>query len=70
MTDVGEIPTPGPAGHPLPQGEGFSAVHQFDKLEFGGQRPQAMRARCTAFRYCPDPLGIVTAERLDKLEFI
>ena len=31
--------------------------------------PQAMRARCGGFRYCPDPLGIVTAEQLDKLEF-
>ena len=31
--------------------------------------PRAMRARCSAFRYCPDPLGIVTAEHLDKLEF-
>ena len=31
--------------------------------------PQAMHARCSAFRYCPDPLGIVTAEVLDKLEF-
>ena len=31
--------------------------------------PQAMRARCSAFLYCPDPLGIVLAEQLDKLEF-
>ena len=28
-----------------------------------------MRARCSGFRYCPNPLGIVTAEQLDKLEF-
>ena len=28
-----------------------------------------MRARCSAFRYCPSPLGIVTAEQLDKLDF-
>ena len=28
-----------------------------------------MRARCSAFRHCPDPLGIVTAEQFDKLEF-
>ena len=28
-----------------------------------------MRARCSAFRYCPSPLGIVTAKQLDKLEF-
>ena len=27
-----------------------------------------MRARCKAFRYCPAPLGIVTAEHLNKLE--
>jgi hypothetical protein len=38
------------------------------KLEFGGVPPRAMRARCIAFRYCPDPLGILTAEELDKLE--
>jgi hypothetical protein len=31
--------------------------------------PQAIRAWCSAFRYCPDPLGIVTAKQLDKLEF-
>ena len=42
----------------------------FDKLEFGGQWPLTMRAQCSAFRYCPNPLGIVTAEQLDKLEFI
>ena len=41
-----------------------------DILEFGGVSPLTMRARCSAFRYCPDPLGIVTAEQLDKLEFI
>ena len=35
-----------------------------------GMPPQATRARCSAFRYCPSPLGIVTAEQLDKLEFI
>ena len=40
-----------------------------DKLEFGGQRPQAMRARCSAFRYCPNPLGIVTAKQFVKLKF-
>ena len=31
--------------------------------------PRAIRAWCYAFRYCPDPLGIVTAEQFDKLEF-
>ena len=41
-----------------------------DKLEFGGQCPLTIRARCSAFRYCPDPLGIVTTEQLDKLEFV
>ena len=40
-----------------------------DKLELGGESPQTMRARCSAFRYCPDPLGIVPAEQLEKLEF-
>ena len=41
----------------------------FDKLEFGGESPLTMRARCSTFRYCPDPLGIVPAEQFDKLEF-
>ena len=41
-----------------------------DKLEFGDEPPLTMRARCSAFRYCPDPLGIVTAKQLVKLEFI
>ena len=39
------------------------------KLEFGGRCPLTMRARCSAHRYCPDPLGIATAEQLNKLEF-
>ena len=42
---------------------------QLDKLEFGGESPLTMRARCGAYRHCPDPLGIVTAEQLDNLEF-
>ena len=42
---------------------------EFDKLEFGGQWPLTMRAQCSVFRYCPDPLGTVTAVQLDKLEF-
>ena len=37
-----------------------------DKLEFGGESPRTMRARCSGFRNCPDPLGIVTAKQLDK----
>ena len=32
-----------------------------NKFRFGGQCPQTMRARCTAIRYCPDPLGIAIA---------
>ena len=44
------------------------AIINLDKLEFGGQWPLTMRTRCGAFRYCPDPLGIVTATQLDKLE--
>ena len=47
-----------------------SSMDQFDKLEFGGQWPLTMRTRCSVIRYCPDPLGIVTAEQLDKLEFV
>ena len=39
-----------------------------DKLEFGGESPLTIRAWCSTFRYCPDPLGIVTAEQFDKLE--
>ena len=42
---------------------------QLDKLEFGGESPLTIRAWCGAFRYFPDPLGIVTAEQFDKLEF-
>ena len=38
------------------------------KLEFGGESPRTSRARCSAFRYYPNPLGIVTAKQLDKLE--
>ena len=44
-------------------------MHLLDKLEFGGQWPLTMRARLVSNRYCPDPLGVVTAEQLDKLEF-
>ena len=44
-------------------------VKLFDKLEFGGQWPLTMRVRCSAFRYCPNPLGVVPAEQFDKLEF-
>ena len=44
--------------------------NQLDKLEFDGESPLTTRARCRAFRYCPDPLGIVPAEQLDKLEFV
>ena len=43
---------------------------QLDKLEFGGESPRTIRAWCSGFRYCPNPLGIVTAEQLDKLEFV
>ena len=43
---------------------------QTDKLGFGGESPLTMRAQCRAFRYCPNPLGIVPAQVLDKLEFI
>ena len=52
--------------NPRPTGRGF-AFYLLDKLEFGGESPLIIRARCSAFRYCPDPLGIVTAEQLDKL---
>ena len=41
--------------------------HLFDKLEFGGESPRTIRARCSGFRYCPNPLGIVSAEVLDNL---
>ena len=39
------------------------------KIEFGGESPLTMRAKCRIFRDFPDPLGIVPAEVLDKLEF-
>ena len=35
-----------------------------------GMPPRAMRAGYTAFCHFPDPLGIVPAEVLDKLEFV
>ena len=41
---------------------GFS--QKTDKLEFGGESLLTMRARCCMFRYCPNPLGIVTAKHL------
>ena len=48
----------------------FVIEEQLDKLEFGGESPRTSRARCGGIRYCPDPLGIVTAKQFDKLEFI
>ena len=41
----------------------------FDILEFGGESSLTIRARCGAFRYFPNSLGIVPAKQLDKLEF-
>ena len=41
-----------------------------DKLELGGESPLTMRAWCSAFCHFPGPLGIVTAEQLDKLELV
>ena len=35
-----------------------------------GMPPRAIRAWCSGFRYCPNPLGIVPAEVFDKLEFV
>ena len=43
---------------------------QLDKLEFGGESPLTMRVRCSAFRYCPNPLGVATAKQIDKLELV
>ena len=40
------------------------------KLDFGGESPLTMRARCSVFRYFPNPLGIVTAKQLVKLVFV
>ena len=54
----------------LAQNDSFGGtVHQSGKLEFGGESPLTMRARYSGFRYCPNPLGIVTANQLDKLKF-
>ena len=47
----------------------FQVDEELAKLEFGGESPLTMRARCGTLRYCPDPLGMVTAEHLNKLEF-
>ena len=43
---------------------------QLEIWELGGESTLTMRAWCSGFRDCPDPLGIVTAEQLDKLEFV
>ena len=40
------------------------------QIGFSGESPLTMRARCSGFRYCPDPLGIVTAKQLDKLDLL
>jgi hypothetical protein len=45
---------------------GGGCFHLFDKLEFGGESPLTIRAWCSGFRYCPDPLGIVTAKQFAK----
>ena len=47
----------------------YGSIILSDNLEFGGESPLTVRARCSTFRFCPDPLGIVTAEQLNKLEF-
>ena len=47
---------------------GSLSLKLFDILEFGSESPLTMRALCSAFRYCPDPLGFVPVEVLDKLE--
>ena len=44
----------------------FSSIN----WNLAGMPPRAMRAWCNAFCYYPDPLGIVTAKQLDKLEFV
>ena len=46
-----------------------TAAPTMDAAVHCGQWPLTMRAWCSAFRYCPDPLGIVTAQQLVKLEF-
>ena len=46
------------------------SAKQLDILEFCGESPQTIRARCGCIRYFPDPLGIVSAKQLDILEFI
>ena len=53
----------------LGEGKGSDAK-QFDQLEFGGQWLLTIRARCSTLRYFPAPLGIVTVEQLEKLEFV
>ena len=41
----------------------------FDKKEFGDQWPLTMRAKCSAFHCCPEPLGVVAAAQLGILNF-
>ena len=36
------------------------------QIGIGGESPRTIRAWCSGFRYCPDPLGIVTAKQFAK----
>ena len=40
-----------------------------DKLEFSGDPPLDLRAQCGGNRFCPYPLGIVTAQINRNLNF-
>ena len=53
----------------MPKAVTVVILEAFYKLEFGGESPLTMRARCGCIRYFPDPLGIVPAKQVDKLEF-
>ena len=50
---------------PMPHTE-----NSWTNWNLAGMPPQAIRAWCSGFRYCPNPLGIVTAEELDKFQFV
>ena len=54
---------------PAIAGAVFVQLAPVRQLEFGGESPLTIRARCGCIRYFPDPLGIVPAKQVDKLEF-
>ena len=55
---------------PAIAGAVFVQLAPVRQLEFGGESPLTIRARCGCIRYFPDPLGFVSAEVFVKLELV